>query len=62
VAIATLLEFDNKRMTSSLPVVTNILVTLSDFLTTYFTLKRTQRMALKKMPEVIIKLDKILQD
>jgi hypothetical protein len=29
---------------------------------THFTIKRTQRMAFKEMPEVIIKLDKMLKD
>jgi hypothetical protein len=50
-----------KMIDSSLPSVTHIWVTLSDFFT-HFTLKRIPRMAFKKIPEVIIKLDKMFQD
>jgi hypothetical protein len=58
VEMATLCEFDETD-NSSPPSVTHIWVTLSD---KYITLKRIQRMAFKKMPEVIIKLDKMLKD
>jgi hypothetical protein len=60
VEMATLCEFD--EIIDSLPTsVTHLWVTLSDFVT-HFTLKRIQRVALKKMTEVIIKLDKMLKD
>jgi hypothetical protein len=49
VEMAKLCEFDeNDTVDSSLPSVTNIRVTLSDFFFTRFTLKRIQKMALKK--------------
>jgi hypothetical protein len=48
-------------MDSSLPPVTHIRVTLSDFLT-HFTLKQHKGWLLRKMPEVRITLDKMLKD
>jgi hypothetical protein len=60
VGIATLNAL-MKMIDSLLPPVTHKWVTLSDFFT-HFTNKRKQRMALRKMLEVGIKLNKMLKD
>jgi hypothetical protein len=51
-----------KMLDSSLPPETHILVTLSDFPHTFHPIKGHKVWLLRKMPEVIIKLDKLLQD
>jgi hypothetical protein len=59
----TLCEYyENYRFFTTVPSVTHIWITVSDFLKTHFTYKKDIKLAFKKMPEVIIELDKMPKD